>query len=169
MPDVDLLWRTGNEQRTSNFLPWHTAYAELHFTPDYWPDIDRRDLWQAITEYTHANAATAPSPRPSSPPKATVRPLTSDLTPATDAFQLGETRCSTRWFAPGHGALAGEWDLPGFPGRLRTPKGLCTARVGAATSRHLTPPPLAGSDGACRRVVYLVCCSFTTSRRSVQG
>lgn len=51
MPDVDLLWRTGNEQRTSNFLPWHATYAELHFTPDYWPDVDRRDLWRAITEY----------------------------------------------------------------------------------------------------------------------
>ncbi|TRO56342.1 di-trans,poly-cis-decaprenylcistransferase, partial [Streptomyces sp. IB201691-2A2] len=44
MPDVDLLWRTGNEQRTSNFLPWHAAYAELHFTSGYWPDVDRRDL-----------------------------------------------------------------------------------------------------------------------------
>ncbi|MGA5899981.1 polyprenyl diphosphate synthase [Streptomyces venetus] len=53
MPDVDLLWRTGNEQRTSNFLPWHTAYAELHFTPELWPDVDRRHLWQAITTYTH--------------------------------------------------------------------------------------------------------------------
>ncbi|GAP51148.1 polyprenyl diphosphate synthase [Streptomyces azureus] len=53
MPDVDLLWRTGNEQRISNFLPWHTAYAELHFTPALWPDTDRRHLWQAITAYTH--------------------------------------------------------------------------------------------------------------------
>ncbi|MEU9298466.1 polyprenyl diphosphate synthase [Streptomyces sp. NPDC048266] len=52
MPDVDLLWRTGNEQRTSNFLPWHTTYAELYFTPGSWPDVDRRDLWQAITEYS---------------------------------------------------------------------------------------------------------------------
>ncbi|MEU0197197.1 MULTISPECIES: polyprenyl diphosphate synthase [unclassified Streptomyces] len=53
LPDVDLLWRTGNEQRTSNFLPWHTAYAELYFTPGLWPDTDRRDLWQAVTAYTH--------------------------------------------------------------------------------------------------------------------
>ncbi|MEV5283299.1 polyprenyl diphosphate synthase [Streptomyces sp. NPDC051994] len=52
MPDVDLLWRTGNEQRTSNFLPWQTTYAELYFTPGSWPDVDRRDLWQAITEYS---------------------------------------------------------------------------------------------------------------------
>jgi undecaprenyl diphosphate synthase len=53
LPDVDLLWRTGGEQRVSNFLPWHTAYAELHFTAGLWPDADRRDLWQAITAYTH--------------------------------------------------------------------------------------------------------------------
>ncbi|MEU1848633.1 polyprenyl diphosphate synthase [Streptomyces sp. NPDC019990] len=52
LPDVDLLWRTGSEQRTSNFLPWHTAYAELHFTPGLWPDTDRRHLWQAVTAYT---------------------------------------------------------------------------------------------------------------------
>ena len=51
LPDVDLLWRTSNEQRTSNFLPWHATYAELHFTDSLWPDIDRRHLWQAITAY----------------------------------------------------------------------------------------------------------------------
>ncbi|MEV6591664.1 polyprenyl diphosphate synthase [Streptomyces acidicola] len=51
MPNVDLLWRTGGEQRTSNFLPWQSTYAELYFTPDNWPDVDRRDLWRAITEY----------------------------------------------------------------------------------------------------------------------
>ncbi|MGW1996788.1 polyprenyl diphosphate synthase [Embleya sp. NPDC001921] len=51
LPDVDLLWRTGGEQRTSNLLPWHAAYAELHFSDTRWPDADRRDLWQAITAY----------------------------------------------------------------------------------------------------------------------
>ncbi|WP_461066013.1 polyprenyl diphosphate synthase [Streptomyces pseudoechinosporeus] len=51
MPDVDLLWRTGGEQRTSNFLLWHASYAELHFTDTLWPDIDRRDLWQAMCAY----------------------------------------------------------------------------------------------------------------------
>ncbi|GFH67415.1 MULTISPECIES: polyprenyl diphosphate synthase [Streptomyces] len=67
MPNVDLLWRTGNEQRTSNFLPWHATYAELHFTPDYWPDVDRRDLWHALTTYCrrsrrYGNAARVPGP-----------------------------------------------------------------------------------------------------------
>ncbi|MFH9005020.1 undecaprenyl diphosphate synthase family protein [Streptomyces afghaniensis] len=66
MPDVDLLRRTGHEQRTSNFLPWPTAYAELHFTPDLWPDTDRRHLWQAITTYTHRQRrlGTAPTSTP---------------------------------------------------------------------------------------------------------
>jgi undecaprenyl diphosphate synthase len=51
LPDVDLLWRTGAEQRTSNFLPWHSTYAELFFTTSLWPDVDRRDLWDALAEY----------------------------------------------------------------------------------------------------------------------
>ena len=51
LPDVDLLWRTGAEQRTSNFLPWHSTYAELFFTTSPWPDVDRRDLWDAVAEY----------------------------------------------------------------------------------------------------------------------
>ncbi|MGW3645046.1 polyprenyl diphosphate synthase [Streptomyces sp. NPDC000878] len=77
MPDVDLLWRTGNEQRTSNFLPWHATYAELYFTPGYWPDVDRRDLWQAITEYSRRQRRHGAVPAPSPAPKTTVRPLTS--------------------------------------------------------------------------------------------
>ncbi|MFC8193811.1 polyprenyl diphosphate synthase [Streptomyces sp. NPDC057298] len=77
MPDVDLLWRTGNEQRTSNFLPWHATYAELHFTPDYWPDVDRRDLWQAITEYSRRQRrhGAAPLVSPRTPPTAPPRPM----------------------------------------------------------------------------------------------
>ncbi|MER6089874.1 undecaprenyl diphosphate synthase family protein [Streptomyces bluensis] len=59
LPDVDLLWRTGGEHRVSNFLPWHAAYAELHFTDALWPDTDRRDLWQAVTPTPAAGAATA--------------------------------------------------------------------------------------------------------------
>ncbi|MGW0609942.1 polyprenyl diphosphate synthase [Streptomyces sp. NPDC002788] len=67
MPDVDLLWRTGSEQRTSNFLPWHTAYAELHFTPELWPDTDRRDLWQAVTAYTHRQRRLGATPAAAGP------------------------------------------------------------------------------------------------------
>ncbi len=51
MPDVDLFWRTSGEQRTSNFLPWQSAYAELVFSDIAWPDVDRRALWAAIEEY----------------------------------------------------------------------------------------------------------------------
>ncbi|MGP9536845.1 isoprenyl transferase [Brachybacterium sp. AOP43-C2-M15] len=51
MPDVDLFLRTSGEQRTSNFLLWHAAYAELVFVPELWPDVDRVVLWRAITEY----------------------------------------------------------------------------------------------------------------------
>jgi undecaprenyl diphosphate synthase len=50
-PDVDLLIRTSGEQRTSNFLLWEAAYAELVFTDVRWPDFDRRHLRDAVAEY----------------------------------------------------------------------------------------------------------------------
>ncbi len=51
MPDVDLFLRTSGEQRTSNFLLWQSAYAELVFLDALWPDVDRRDLWKACETY----------------------------------------------------------------------------------------------------------------------
>lgn len=50
-PDVDLLIRTGGEQRLSDFLLWECAYAELWFTPVAWPDFMESDLSQAVNEY----------------------------------------------------------------------------------------------------------------------
>ncbi|GAB4083110.1 isoprenyl transferase [Modestobacter muralis] len=51
MPDVDLFVRSSGENRTSNFLLWQSAYAELVFLDTLWPDFDRRHLWQACEEY----------------------------------------------------------------------------------------------------------------------
>jgi undecaprenyl diphosphate synthase len=51
-PDVDLLIRTGGEQRTSNFLLWQGAYAELVFTPVLWPDFREADLDAALEDFT---------------------------------------------------------------------------------------------------------------------
>ncbi len=51
MPDVDLFVRSSGEQRTSNFLLWQSAYAELVFLDTLWPDFDRRDLWRACEIY----------------------------------------------------------------------------------------------------------------------
>jgi undecaprenyl diphosphate synthase len=51
MPDVDLFLRSSGEQRTSNFMLWQSAYAELIFQDTLWPDYDRRDLWAACLEY----------------------------------------------------------------------------------------------------------------------
>ncbi len=50
-PDVDLLIRTGGEQRLSDFLLWECAYAELYFTPRMWPDFDAADLAAALAEF----------------------------------------------------------------------------------------------------------------------
>ncbi len=51
MPDPDLLIRTGGEMRISNFLLWQAAYAELWFTPVFWPDFNREHLFEAIRDY----------------------------------------------------------------------------------------------------------------------
>jgi undecaprenyl diphosphate synthase len=51
IPDVDLFVRSSGEQRTSNFLVWQAAYAELVFLDTLWPDFDRRHLWHAIEMY----------------------------------------------------------------------------------------------------------------------
>ncbi|HEX8696415.1 MAG TPA: di-trans,poly-cis-decaprenylcistransferase [Longimicrobium sp.] len=51
VPDVDLLVRTGGEQRLSDFLLWECAYAELYFTPRQWPDFDAAALGEAVAEF----------------------------------------------------------------------------------------------------------------------
>lgn len=50
-PDPDLLIRTGGEQRISNYLLWQIAYAELYFTPVYWPDFNEEELHKAIENF----------------------------------------------------------------------------------------------------------------------
>ena len=63
--DVDLLIRTGGEQRLSDFLLWESAYAELYFTDVQWPDFNEADLASAVQAFAgrdrryggvHANA-----------------------------------------------------------------------------------------------------------------
>ncbi|MCE0494386.1 isoprenyl transferase [Vibrio salinus] len=53
LPDVDLLIRTSGECRISNFMLWQLAYAELYFTPTYWPDFNEDSLVDAITWYVN--------------------------------------------------------------------------------------------------------------------
>jgi undecaprenyl diphosphate synthase len=55
-PDVDLFLRPSGEQRTSNFLPWQLAYAEMVFLDTLWPDFDRRHLWKAVEVYAARRA-----------------------------------------------------------------------------------------------------------------
>ena len=50
-PYPDMIIRTSGEQRLSNFLMWESAYAELYFTPVYWPDFNEHDLDDAIDAY----------------------------------------------------------------------------------------------------------------------
>lgn len=51
MPDVDLMIRTSGEFRTSNFLLWELAYAEMWFTDTMWPDFTRKHMADAVDEF----------------------------------------------------------------------------------------------------------------------
>ena len=51
MPDVDLFLRPSGEQRTSNFLIWQSAYAEMVYQDVLFPDFTKEDLWNAVLEY----------------------------------------------------------------------------------------------------------------------
>ncbi|MDD6211957.1 MAG: isoprenyl transferase [Clostridiales bacterium] len=55
IPDPDLMIRTSGEQRLSNYLLWQLAYAELYFTPVYWPDFHKEHLLEAIEAYNKRN------------------------------------------------------------------------------------------------------------------
>ncbi len=55
LPDPDLMIRTCNEQRISNYLLWQLAYAELYFTPVAWPDFDEEELKKAVEAYNQRN------------------------------------------------------------------------------------------------------------------
>ena len=51
LPEPDLLIRTCNEQRISNFLLWQLAYTEFYFTPIPWPDFSKEELLKAVEAY----------------------------------------------------------------------------------------------------------------------
>ncbi|MBQ1726852.1 MAG: di-trans,poly-cis-decaprenylcistransferase [Treponema sp.] len=51
LPDVDLLIRTGGEQRISNFLIWQASYAEFLFTKTLWPDYNKEEFYNNIAEF----------------------------------------------------------------------------------------------------------------------
>ena len=53
--DIDLLIRTGGEQRLSNFLLWQLAYAEIYFTETLWPDFNELELNKALNEFSKRN------------------------------------------------------------------------------------------------------------------
>lgn len=55
LPEPDLLIRTCNEQRISNFLLWQLAYTEFYFTDVAWPDFSKEELVKAVEAYNHRN------------------------------------------------------------------------------------------------------------------
>lgn len=49
--EPDMIIRTGGEKRTSNFLPWQSAYSEWFFLDKFWPEFEKQDLVQCINEF----------------------------------------------------------------------------------------------------------------------
>jgi undecaprenyl diphosphate synthase len=80
MPDVDLFIRPSGEQRTSNFMLWQSAYAELVFQDILWPDFDRRDLWRACEQFARRDRRFGGA----------IDATASAITEATDHHEQGE-------------------------------------------------------------------------------
>ncbi len=95
LPDVDLLIRTSGEMRTSNFLPWQLAYAEMVFESCYWPDFDRAHYLKCLRVYAERDrrfgGVKAPEPPAAETPKAADAPDTPEAeapeTPSGEATQ----------------------------------------------------------------------------------
>ena len=93
IPDVDLFVRSSGEQRTSNFLLWQSAYAEMVFLDTLFPDFDRRHLWHACEIYASRDrryGGAEPNPPPPPPAERSASPVR----PAA------RTRPSVRWPGP---------------------------------------------------------------------
>lgn len=52
LPDPDLIIRTSGERRTSNFLPWQSAYSEWYFTPTLWPALTKREFLDILKDFS---------------------------------------------------------------------------------------------------------------------
>jgi len=52
LPDIDILIRTGGEKRLSNFMLWQSAYAELYFSPLFWPDFNEEEAQKILNDYS---------------------------------------------------------------------------------------------------------------------
>ena len=55
LPEVDLLIRTGGYKRLSNFIIWHTSYAEIYFTDTLWPSFTKRNYFKSLDWYKDIN------------------------------------------------------------------------------------------------------------------
>ena len=55
LPDPDVIVRTSGEERVSNFMLWQLAYSEFIFLDTLWPDMDKKDVENVISEYSKRN------------------------------------------------------------------------------------------------------------------
>ena len=84
LPDVDLLIRTSGEMRTSNFLPWQLAYAEMVFDTCYWPDFDRAHYLKCLRVYAERDRRFGGVKTPEPPAEASETPAEEAPEPPMD-------------------------------------------------------------------------------------
>ena len=93
VPDVDLFVRSSGEQRTSNFMLWQSAYAEMVFLDTLWPDFTRTELWEAIELYASRNRRFGGNDRGRG--SATARRQGRSVKRTGGRFLAGHRRCGT--------------------------------------------------------------------------
>ena len=100
VPDVDLIIRTGGEQRLSDFLLWECAYAELYFTDCRWPDFDEAALAEAIETFCQRErrfgqvplTTVSTSPASSAAPSYPIRFIGDGMIDESGSRRIGEPR-----------------------------------------------------------------------------
>ncbi len=173
IPDVDLFIRSSGEQRTSNFLLWQSAYAELVFLDTLFPDFDRRHLWHACEIYASRDRRYGgalpnpePEPDPSPSPCPPARPASDAQRPAqrriwTTATTITTATAPTRVSRPlgdsrGHDTALSQASTAARASSATAPKTLRTARPAissAATTSGGTQrgSPYRNTSGAALR------------------
>ena len=150
MPDVDLFIRSSGEQRTSNFLLWQSAYAEMVFLDTLWPDFDRRHLWHACQIYASRDrryGGRCPTSRPAdhdlgrSSPRAQSRPAS-----------LSTPRPPCRWRSPARarrgsrGRATGQDRAAASPGTAAIGRSSSPAHREGRTSPRNSAMPMQNRD-----------------------
>ena len=178
LPELDLLIRTGGDQRISNFLLWQAAYAELYFCDVLWPDFDPADVRRGAGRVTPA-APAASAARLASAPSCSAAP---DQRGRAGAGRARRVPARQPWLTLGVAVLAGVGGVRGGParprGRLAGSRRCAWSIVASVAIADARPGPWRHGARRCSRrrvrrlalvVVVAAWSAFRQPRRSGDG